>query len=114
VVSGRITATLPLPDDASDESCWRAEKELFRSETEIDGALAELLELDVAPPAGAELELELELLPLELQAAISSAALTPAATTPTFLMEDTNVPRLIFAVGYGAGRERYLVHAGQI
>jgi hypothetical protein len=61
--------------------------ELFRSLTEIDGVLE---------PEAAELDDEaagvLELLP-ELQAAISSAALMPPATTPTFLMDDTNVPR---------------------
>jgi len=92
-----MTATVPLPDDASDDSCCRALKEVFRSPTEIAGALAlelaELLELLVA---GAELELLLLEL-LELQAAISSAALTPAAVRPAlFVREDTNVPRFLY------------------
>jgi hypothetical protein len=63
---------------------------LFRSPMEIDAAGA-LPEAD----AGADVAgLELELL-LELQAAMSSAALRPAATTPAFLMEDKNIPRLL-------------------
>jgi sugar phosphate isomerase/epimerase len=55
---------------------------LFRSAIEIDavGALPEV-----------EAEAEVELVLLELQAAMSSAALTPAATTPAFLREDTNI-----------------------
>jgi hypothetical protein len=75
---------------------------LFRLPMEIDGAAAGL-ELDVAGADVAELELELELL-LELQAAMSSAALTPAATTPAFLMEDTNIPRLLAVACPGAPR----------
>jgi hypothetical protein len=59
--------------------------ELFRSLTEIEGTVPEPDELE-----GEELALELL---LELQAATSSAALRPAATTPAFLMDDTNLPR---------------------
>jgi hypothetical protein len=62
--------------------------ELFRSLTEIEGVLPEP---EPEPDDEGE-ELAPELL-LELQAAISSAALMPAATTPVFLMDDTNVPR---------------------
>jgi hypothetical protein len=63
--------------------------ELFRSPTEIDGVLEpEAAELGDDDEAAGVLEL-----PPELQAAISSAALMPPATTPTFLMDDTNVPR---------------------
>jgi hypothetical protein len=62
--------------------------ELFRAPTEIEGAVPEPAEAEPVEE-GEELALEL----LELQAAISSAALRPAATTPAFLMDDTNVPR---------------------
>ncbi|HUN31308.1 MAG TPA: hypothetical protein VMU95_04750 [Trebonia sp.] len=63
--------------------------ELFRSLTEIEAVLPVL---DDAEPDDEEAEGALELL-FELQAAISSAALMPAATTPAFLKDDTNVPR---------------------
>jgi hypothetical protein len=54
------------------------------------GAAAELLELAGALELAAGAELELELL-LELQAASSSAALTPATVRPVLLIrEDTN------------------------
>ena len=96
MVSGRMTAIEPLPAEATDLSCAIAEKELFRSLTEID-ALA-------APPedeavldaeelaAGAELLL-LELLELQ-PAATSSAAAAAAAVSPARADTEYNgVPR---------------------
>src|ERR1700754_4216334 len=85
VVSGRITATEPLPALATDLSCDIAEKELLRSLTEID-ALPELPpEPDVAdaePEAAAGAELLLELLELLQPAATSTAANAAAAVRP--------------------------------
>jgi hypothetical protein len=82
--------------------------ELFRSLTEIEGVLPpELEEGEELPP---------ELLLLELQAAISSAALTPAATTPAFLMDDTNDLAFVHHDVPGRCRayhERYSAHPGQ-
>jgi hypothetical protein len=78
--------------------------ELFRSLVEIEAEAEPLLD-DELP--GAELELEL-LLP-ELQAAISSAALRPAATAPAFFSEDTYVPRLICPGWPGEGRAAAVV-----
>src|SRR5258708_69376 len=88
-VSGRMTATLPLPAAAMDVSCDMALNVLFRLPIEMDAAGA-LLDADVA---GADVGGELE--PLLLQAAMSSAALTPAPTPPAFLKEGTNIPRLL-------------------
>ena len=95
-MSGSSTPTRPLPAEATDLSCAIAEKELFRSLTEID-ALA-------APPedeavldaeelaAGAELLL-LELLELQ-PAATSSAAAAAAAVSPARADTEYNgVPR---------------------
>jgi hypothetical protein len=80
VVSGRMTATLPLPDDASEVSLLRAVNEGSMSPTAIDGALAEAVGLaDVLVEPVAALVLELL---LELQAAIRSAAATLAVASP--------------------------------
>jgi hypothetical protein len=108
-----MTSMLPLPDEASDDSPDMALNVLFRSPMEIDAAAA-LLEVEAGADV-AEEELELELL-LELQAAMSSAALRPAATTPAFLMEDTNIPRLLAVAcpAYRACRESESVHAGHL
>src|ERR1700722_18296343 len=100
VVSGRMTATLPLPSGASEASAFRALNEGPMSLTVRDGTAA--LEFAVAAPEGAEplaagVEVELA---LELQAATSSAALRPTAvrpalfTRPALLVRgDTNLPR---------------------
>ena len=97
VVSGMMTATLPLPSGASGASGFSALNEGSMSLTVSDGAPAfALAGADVpAALAGAEAELV-----LELQAAISSAALRPAAVRPALFIrpalsvrEDTNVPR---------------------
>src|SRR5690349_17804309 len=84
VVSGRITATEPLPALATDLSWDIAEKELLRSLTEID-ALPEPLEPDEAdaePDAAAGAELLLELLELLQPAATSTAVRAAAAVRP--------------------------------
>jgi len=87
---------MPLPADATGFSCAIAEKELFRSPTEIDapaeppGAAAE-----EAAPGDAGAELLLELLEL-LQPAATSAAVTAAAAVSPALFADTEyngVPR---------------------
>src|SRR5579863_1587667 len=111
VVSGRMTATLPLPLGASAASAFRAVNEGSMSLTVRDG----VPELELAGPAleGAALEAAEEELVAELQAATSSAALRPAATRPAlfiwpalFVREDTNVPRFSLpAPGrHGGGR----------
>jgi hypothetical protein len=80
VVSGRMTATLPLPDDASELSLLSAVNEGSMSPMEIDGALAAAVGLaDVLVEPVAALVLELL---LELQAAIRSAAATLAVASP--------------------------------
>src|SRR5215469_1526129 len=67
VVSGRMTATLPLPCGASAASAFRALNEGSISLTVSDGPV---LELAGAVPVAAGAEVELA---LEVQAAISSA-----------------------------------------
>src|ERR1700722_7918105 len=93
VVSGRMTATFPLPLGASTASAFRALNEGLISLTVRDGSTA-LEFADAAAPvalAGADAELA-----LELQAAASSAALRPTAVRPAlfirpalFVREDT-------------------------
>src|ERR1700742_429818 len=95
VVSGRITATEPLPALATDLSCAIAEKELLRSLIEIDAPLALPLEPEVAAEleAGAAAEL-LELLELLQPAATSTAARAAAAVRPARADTEYNgVPR---------------------
>src|ERR1700761_1719497 len=91
-VSGRITATLPLPAEASGLSFDIAEKELFRSPTESDTLLAPPLELDEPdePDVAGVVLVALELQP----AATSSAAAAAAAVSPTRADTEYNgVPR---------------------
>jgi len=84
-----MTATLPLPAAVIDASGFMALNVLLSELTEIVADAPEPDEPDTgALVAGAEPEEELELL-VELQAAMSSAALTPAATAPAFFSEDT-------------------------
>src|SRR5579859_1685181 len=90
-----MTATLPLPSGASGASAFRALNVGPMSLTVRDGVLA--LELEGAGLAA--VGAEMGLLP-GLQAAISSAALRPAAVRPAlflrpavFAREDKNVPR---------------------
>jgi hypothetical protein len=98
-----IAVTLPLPCAVIDLSADSAVKvgvmsltlRLEVEEVALAEELALALVLVLAEAAGelAAAVLELELLD-ELQAAISIAALTPAATRPAFLIrEDTNLPR---------------------
>jgi len=97
-VSGKMTATLPFPAEATDLSWDIALNELFRSLTEIDEELGLLAELEDVADGLLEL--------LELQAAMSRAALSPAAASPAlFVGEDTNIPRLIRRdrPGFGLG-----------
>jgi hypothetical protein len=97
VVSGRMTATLPLPFGASDASAFRAVNEGLISLTVRDGAPLEFTgAVALAVLAGADAEL----LALELQAATSSAALRLTAVRPAlfirpalFVREATDVPR---------------------
>src|SRR5579859_3638667 len=108
-----MTATLPLPSGASGASAFRALNVGPMSLTVRDGALA--LELEGAGLAA--VGAEMGLLP-GLQAAISSAALRPAAVRPAlflrpavFAREDKNVPRfsltrLAAAPGVGPPGER--------
>jgi hypothetical protein len=103
-----MTPTIPLPVEASDVSWLSALNEGVMSPTVRDGAALAELELAGAELAGAELVLPpaaVELL-LELQAAISSAALTPTAARPAlFMREDTNIPRFfVHAVRPGESR----------
>lgn len=110
MVSGRITAIEPLPAVATDLSCVIAEKELFRSLTEIapapEVAAGELALPDVAP--GAELVAGAEDVEvLELQAATASnAAAAAAAVSPARADTEYNgVPRS-FTQTYPGGHVR--------
>src|SRR5579863_7273182 len=110
-----MTATLPLPSGASGASAFRALNVGPMSLTVRDGALA--LELELEGAGLAAVGAEMGLLP-GLQAAISSAALRPAAVRPAlflrpavFAREDKNVPRfsltrLAAATGVGPPGER--------
>jgi len=88
VVSGRMTATPPLPAEASEVSFCSAVNEGSMSLTEIAGALALELADDEAPVAAGVVGVvlvELEL--LELQAAMRRAAPTlAAASTALFVV----------------------------
>jgi hypothetical protein len=106
---------LPLPSGASGASAFRALNVGPMSLTVRDGALA--LELELEGAGLAAVGAEMGLLP-GLQAAISSAALRPAAVRPAlflrpavFAREDKNVPRfsltrLAAAAGVGPPGER--------
>src|SRR3984957_7529126 len=84
VVSGRMTATLPLPRDASGASAFSALNEGSMSLTVRCGSVPELAALAAGfVAAGAELGLGLA---LERQAATSSAALRHAAVRPALFM----------------------------
>src|SRR5579859_5680195 len=110
-----MTATLPLPSGASGASAFRALNVGPMSLTVRDGALALELELEGAGLAAVGAEMGLR---PGLQAAISSAALRPAAVRPAlflrpavFAREDKNVPRfsltrLAAAAGVGPPGER--------
>src|SRR5579859_5003378 len=108
-----MTATLPLPSGASGASAFRALNVGPMSLTVRDG----VLELELEGAGLAAVGAEMGLLP-GLQAAISSAALRPAAVRPAlflrpavFAREDKNVPRfsltrLAAAPGVGPPGER--------
>jgi hypothetical protein len=115
VVSGRMTATLPLPSGASGASAFRALNVGPMSLTVRAGALAPELEC-----AGlAAVDAEVELVP-GLQAAMSSAVLRAAVVRPAFFLrpavfarEDKNVPRfsltrLAVAVRVGPPGDRFV------
>ena len=94
-MSGRITATEPLPAAATDLSFVIAEKELFRSLTEIEPA-PEVAAGDVADVPGAELVAggALEVVELLQAATASSAAAAAAAVNPARADTEYNgVPR---------------------
>src|SRR5579875_3870583 len=84
-VSGRMTATLPLPSAASGLSAVIAEKVRFRSVTLIEGTAADVPELAVLAAVGEELLLQ--------AAAARHTASGTAATAPflaTLIMETTS------------------------
>ena len=93
-VSGRITAMVPLPAEATDLRPAIAVKELLRWLTEI-GAAGALL-VAGATVAGVEVVL------LLLHAAISSAAVVAATAVRPALadMEYNDVPRLLDVAGF--------------
>src|SRR3954452_24183211 len=109
VVSGRMTATLPLPSGASGASALRALNVGPMSLTVRDGAPA--VELEGAGLA--EVGAEVDVVP-GLEAAMSSAVLRPAVVRPAlflrpavFAREDKNVPRFsltCLAAGVVVGR----------